>query len=113
MKERIQKILSSEGIASRRQAENLIREGRIKVNGLEAILGMSISRHDLIEIDGKKIEISEGKKALRVLMYNKKIGEISSRNKRHHNILPSDSSPLHRDHILLAKTIFLHQLFYL
>ena len=78
MKERIQKILSSEGIASRRQAENLIREGRIKVNGLEAILGMSISRHDLIEINGKKIEISEGKKALRVLMYNKKIGEIST-----------------------------------
>ncbi len=39
---------------------------------------MSISRHDLIEIDGKKIEISEGKKALRVLMYNKKIGEIST-----------------------------------
>ena len=78
MKERIQKILSSEGIASRRQAENLIREGRIKVNGLEAILGMSISRHDLIEIDGKKIEISEGNKALRVLMYNKKIGEIST-----------------------------------
>jgi len=78
MKERIQKILSSEGIASRRQAENLIREGRIKVNGLEAILGVSISRHDLIEIDGKKIEISEGKKALRVLMYNKKIGEIST-----------------------------------
>ena len=78
MKERIQKILSSEGIVSRRQAENLIREGRIKVNGLEAILGMSISRHDLIEIDGKKIEISEGKKALRVLMYNKKIGEIST-----------------------------------
>ena len=78
MKERIQKILSSEGIASRRQAENLIREGRIKVNGLEAILGVSISRHDLIEIDGKKIEISEGNKALRVLMYNKKIGEIST-----------------------------------
>ena len=78
MKERIQKILSSEGIVSRRQAENLIREGRIKVNGLEAILGMSISRHDLIEIDGKKIEISKGNKALRVLMYNKKIGEIST-----------------------------------
>ena len=65
MKERIQKILSSEGIVSRRQAENLIREGRIKVNGLKAILGMSISRHDLIEMDGKKIEISEGNKALR------------------------------------------------
>ena len=78
MKERIQKILANEGIVSRRQAEKLIREGRIKVNGQEAILGMSISRSDLIEIDGKAIEISEGTNPLRVLMYNKKVGEISS-----------------------------------
>jgi len=78
MKERIQKILANEGIVSRRQAENLIREGRIKVNGQEAILGMSISRRDLIEIDGKVVEISEGTNPLRVLMYNKKVGEISS-----------------------------------
>ena len=39
---------------------------------------MSISRRDLIEIDGKAIEISEGTNPLRVLMYNKKVGEISS-----------------------------------
>ena len=78
MKERIQKILANEGIVSRRQAENLIREGRIKINGQEAILGMSISRRDLIEIDGKTVEISEGTNPLRVLMYNKKVGEISS-----------------------------------
>ena len=78
MKERIQKILANEGIVSRRQAESLIREGRIKVNGQEAFLGMSISRRDLIEIDGKVVEISEGTNPLRVLMYNKKVGEISS-----------------------------------
>ena len=78
MKERIQKILANEGIVSRRQAEKLIREGRIKLNGQEAILGMSISRSDLIEIDGKVVEISEGTNPLRVLMYNKKVGEISS-----------------------------------
>ena len=78
MKERNQKILANEGIVSRRQAENLIREGRIKINGQEAILGMSISRSDLIEIDGKAVEISKGTNPLRVLMYNKKVGEISS-----------------------------------
>ena len=78
MKERIQKILANEGIVSRRQAEKLIREGRIKVNGQEAFLGMSISRRDLIEIDGKVVEISESTNPLRVLMYNKKVGEISS-----------------------------------
>ena len=78
MKERIQKILANEGIVSRRQAENLIREGRIKINGQEAILGMSISRRDSIEIDGKVVEISKVTNPLRVLMYNKKVGEISS-----------------------------------
>ena len=78
MKERIQKILANEGIVSRRQAEKLIREGRIKINGQEAILGMSISRRDSIEIDGKVVEISKGTNPLRVLMYNKKVGEISS-----------------------------------
>ena len=78
MKERIQKILANEGIVSRRQAENLIREGRIKINGQQASLGMSISRRDSIEIDGKAVEISEGTNPLRVLMYNKKVGEISS-----------------------------------
>ena len=75
MKERIQKILANEGIVSRRQAENLIREGRIKINGQEAILGMSISRSDLVEIDGKGVEISKGTNPLRVLMYNKKVGD--------------------------------------
>jgi 23S rRNA pseudouridine2605 synthase len=39
---------------------------------------MSISRRDLIEIDGKVVEISEGSNPLRILMYNKKVGEISS-----------------------------------
>ena len=61
MKERIQKILANEGIVSRRQAENLIREGRIKVNGQEAILGISISRRDLIEIDETVVEIATDK----------------------------------------------------
>ncbi|GIT32951.1 MAG: hypothetical protein Ct9H300mP3_04820 [Gammaproteobacteria bacterium] len=57
MKERIQKILSSEGIVSRRKAEDLIKRGRIKVNGQQAVLGMSVSRNDHIEIDDKKVEI--------------------------------------------------------
>ena len=79
MKERIQKILSSEGIVSRRKAEDLIKRGRIKVNGQQAVLGMSVSRNDHIEIDDKKVEIYKKNKVLRVLMYNKKVGEISSR----------------------------------
>lgn len=78
MKDRIHKVLAKEGLFSRRKIEGLIREGRIKVNDQEAIIGMLISNEDSIEIDGKKISFSSGPQKLRVLMYNKKIGQVSS-----------------------------------
>ena len=39
MKERLQKILSARGVASRRSSEELIRQGRVTVNGVPAVLG--------------------------------------------------------------------------
>ena len=54
MKERIQKFLSRQGVASRRQIESLIRQGRIEINGLQAVLGVLISIEDQIKIDGKE-----------------------------------------------------------
>ena len=39
MKERLQKILSARGVASRRKAEELIQEGQVTVNGEKAVLG--------------------------------------------------------------------------
>ena len=41
MKERLQKILSSMGVCSRRKAEEYIKEGAVKVNGITANLGDS------------------------------------------------------------------------
>jgi len=78
MKERIQKVLSREGMFSRRGVERLIKQGRIRVNGRDAILGLLISSEDLIEVDGKRIEITQINQTLKVLMYNKRVGEISS-----------------------------------
>ena len=53
--ERLQKILSRAGIASRRQAEQIIREGRVTVNG--AVISEMGSRadleHDHIKVDGR------------------------------------------------------------
>ena len=40
MEMRLQKILSEMGIASRRRAEEMIMEGRVKVNGRTATIGM-------------------------------------------------------------------------
>lgn len=56
MKERVQKIIAERGVCSRRAAEKLIAEGRVKVNGRRIILGTSCdTKNDLITIDGKRI----------------------------------------------------------
>lgn len=56
MKERLQKILSSRGICSRRKAEELIQAGCVSVNGVTAVLG-GIADPDLDEIlvDGRSL----------------------------------------------------------
>ena len=54
MKERLQKILSSRGIASRRRAEEMIAAGLVTVNGAVAPLGTSADPDtDEIRIEGK------------------------------------------------------------
>ena len=56
MKERLQKILSARGAASRRKAEELIRAGRVTVNGVPAVLGTAADPEtDVIKIDGKPL----------------------------------------------------------
>ena len=56
MTERIQKILSSRGVASRRQAEEMIRAGRITCNGVVCQLGHTADPAvDCILIDGKPL----------------------------------------------------------
>lgn len=54
MLERLQKIISKYGIASRRHAEQLIREGRVTVNGQIAVIGQKADpEKDHIKVDGK------------------------------------------------------------
>ena len=56
MKERLQKILSARGIASRRHSEELIKDGRVSVNGIPAVLGDTADPEtDCISLDGKPI----------------------------------------------------------
>lgn len=53
MEERLQKLLSRHGVASRRQAEQMILEGRVRVNGSTAHLGDTADdAEDTVEIDG-------------------------------------------------------------
>ncbi|KQT16819.1 23S rRNA pseudouridine synthase F [Chryseobacterium sp. Leaf404] len=60
-KTRINKYLSEVGYCSRRAADKLLEEGRIKINGQIPELGTKVSDEDQIEVDGKPIRESEEK----------------------------------------------------
>lgn len=78
MTERVQKILSQWGIASRRQAESMILAGRIKLNGRIAQLGDKADlTRDKLEVDGKKIKI-QNRPQLVYLLLNKPAGVVST-----------------------------------
>lgn len=61
MKERLQKILSARGVASRRKAEEMIQKGLVTVNGNTASLGDTADPDtDEILVDGKALPKQEG-----------------------------------------------------
>lgn len=69
---RVQKFLSQQGVCSRREAESMIHNGAILINGEVATLGDKVDGSELIMINGKKLEIRDPEKI--VLAWNKPIG---------------------------------------
>lgn len=56
MKERLQKIIAAAGICSRRAAEELLRQGRVRVNGQSAALGdQADPESDIVTVDGQPL----------------------------------------------------------
>ncbi len=77
MEERLQKILSRHGVASRREAEELILSGRVRVNGAEARLGMKADEDlDEILVDGDPLAQTEQRV---YIMLNKPRGCLCTR----------------------------------
>src|SRR5688572_29987265 len=75
-RERLQKILSARGVASRRKAEEYIKEGLVKVNGIVAKLGDKADpEKDDITVHGKVI--ADRKEFLYYLLY-KPAGVVTS-----------------------------------
>src|SRR5690348_10707923 len=79
--ERLQKILSQAGLGSRREMERWIENGWIQVNGKPVKLGDSANAEDKITVKGKLIPNPlRVKQNIRILLYHKPVGEISSRH---------------------------------
>jgi 23S rRNA pseudouridine2605 synthase len=78
MEERVQKILSQWGIASRRKAEKMIEAGQVRLNGAVVHLGEKANPEtDLIEVDGQPVNPGNRPECIYLLL-NKPIGVIST-----------------------------------
>ena len=74
---RLQKLLSEAGLASRREAEDWIREGRVLVNGKVAQIGeRADAERDAIRVDGRRIRPRAG--ARTYLLLNKPKGFVTT-----------------------------------
>jgi 23S rRNA pseudouridine2605 synthase len=77
---RLQKLLATAGLASRRQVEQWIADGRLTVGGRVAKLGDRAGPGDEIRLDGRKLELGLPQPAARqVLLYHKPVGEMTTR----------------------------------
>jgi 23S rRNA pseudouridine2604 synthase len=71
---RINKYLSDIGYCSRRQADKLIEEGRVLVNGQAPEMGVKVTEADIISVDGKPLGKTEKKTVY--LAFNKPVGVV-------------------------------------
>jgi 23S rRNA pseudouridine2605 synthase len=75
---RLQKLLSMAGVASRRAAEELIRQGRVSVNGVTVTeMGTKAEASDDIRVDGRRLK---GPERLRYVLLNKPRGVVTTRS---------------------------------
>lgn len=79
---RINKFLSDAGVCSRREADRLLEEGRITVNGETAVMGMKVDSRCQIDIDNKPIKIED---AQILIAFHKPRGIVCTSSKQEKN----------------------------
>ncbi len=91
--ERVQKALARMGFGSRREIERWIEQGRVKINGKVAEAGAKVKEGDRTEFNGKRIVIRAPKAEVRVLVYNKPVGQVCSRKDEKGRVSVFDKLP--------------------
>jgi 23S rRNA pseudouridine2605 synthase len=94
---RLQKFLSRAGVASRREAEVLMQDGRVRVNGIRMLSpGVSVDPSiDRIEVDGKEVRLVE----TQWIALNKPRGYITTRDDPDGRRTVFDLLPSHLHHL--------------
>lgn len=76
---KLQKFMADAGIASRRKAEEMIRDGRVKVGGTLAHIGMRVKPNARISVDDKLVTANTDQQS-RLIIYHKPPGEVCTRS---------------------------------
>jgi 23S rRNA pseudouridine2604 synthase len=96
---RLNKFISESGYASRRGADKLIEQNRVKVNGKVAGLGVQVSPGDVVLVDGNRLENSSSEQLV-YLVLNKPYGITSTTEKNvKGNIVDFVNYPLRVFHV--------------
>jgi 23S rRNA pseudouridine2604 synthase len=77
---RLNKYISETGVCSRREADALIEQGRVSVNGTRAVLGTQVNEGDEVKLNGRVVGAT--KKARVYIALNKPVG-ITCTTERH------------------------------
>src|SRR5690606_9106541 len=80
MTEKLQKALARIGLGSRRELERWIESGRVSVNGKLATIGDRVSEADEVKVDGRPVRLLSSQERIRVILYNKPEGEVSTKD---------------------------------
>ena len=75
MATRVNKYLSEVGYCSRREADKLIKEGKVTINGKIPKIGTMVDEGDQVEVEGQRIKKSKQKKNI-YLAFNKPVGIV-------------------------------------
>ena len=71
---RLNAFLARAGVASRRRADELIRDGRVRVNGRAGELNTVVGKHDVVEVDGTRVS----RQPLAYLLLHKPSGVVTT-----------------------------------
>jgi len=76
---RLNSFLARAGVASRRRSDELIKAGRVRVNGEPGELNTVVGAHDVVEVDGRRVE----RQALAYVLLHKPAGVVTTASDPH------------------------------
>lgn len=76
---RINKFLSEAGICSRREADRAIAEGKVKIDGVTAVMGAKVTKDNVVTYQGKPVKKEE---KLVLIAFNKPVGIVCTTDSR-------------------------------